>query len=122
MIRWQRVNDQPYQYAIQQGPHGDEFVKLLDGACLRRDLPWRPMEEALALIPVYKPDGYNAHWRCLLRLSQGQATEDYVTLGWAYWVPPSSRSPDKPALLRWGCPTGQCWPKFWMPLPDVSDG
>lgn len=35
-IRWQRVNDEPFEYAIQQGPHGDEFVKLLDGSCLRR--------------------------------------------------------------------------------------
>lgn len=35
-VRWQRVNDEPFEYAIQQGPHGDEFVKLLDGSCLRR--------------------------------------------------------------------------------------
>lgn len=35
-IRWQRVNDEPFEYAIQQGPHGDEFIKLLDGSCLRR--------------------------------------------------------------------------------------
>ena len=35
-IVWQRVNDEPFEYAIQQGPHGDEFVKLLDGSCLRR--------------------------------------------------------------------------------------
>lgn len=96
---------------------GDDVRTLLE------TLPrWRPMEEALPLIPAYKPDGYNAHWRCLLRLPQGQATEDYVTLGRAYWVPPTRKSPDKPPLLRWGCPTGQCWPKFWMPLPDVSDG
>ena len=37
MIRWARVNDEPFEYAIQQGPHGDEFVKLLDGKCLCRD-------------------------------------------------------------------------------------
>src|SRR5882672_3088620 len=35
-IRWQCVNDEPFEYAVQQGPHGDEFVKLLDGTCLRR--------------------------------------------------------------------------------------
>jgi hypothetical protein len=35
-IRWGRLNDEPYEYAIQQGPHGDEFVKLLNGECLRR--------------------------------------------------------------------------------------
>ena len=35
-VRWQRVNAEPFEYAIQQGPHGDEFVKLLDGSCLRR--------------------------------------------------------------------------------------
>lgn len=37
-VRWRRVNDEPFEYAIQQGPHGDEFVKLLDGSCLRRRL------------------------------------------------------------------------------------
>lgn len=81
---------------------------------------WRPMEEALSLVPPYKPKHYNQHWRCLLRLPDTTGT-DYVALGWAYWIPPSSRFPDKPALLRWGCPTGQCWPKFWMPLPEASD-
>lgn len=35
-LRWQRVNSEPCEYAIQQGPHGDEFVKLLDGSCLER--------------------------------------------------------------------------------------
>lgn len=34
-IVWRRVNDDPFEYAIQQGPHGDEFVKLLDGSRLR---------------------------------------------------------------------------------------
>lgn len=79
---------------------------------------WRPMEEVLPLVPPYKPNQYNPHWRCLLRLPDSMGP-DYVTLGWAYWVLP--RSPDKPPLLRWGCPTGQCWPKFWMPLPDVAN-
>ena len=37
-IQWRRVNDEPFEYAIQQGPHGDEFVKLLDGSSLRRPL------------------------------------------------------------------------------------
>ena len=35
-IQWRRVNSESFEYAIQQGPHGDEFVKLLDGFCLRR--------------------------------------------------------------------------------------
>lgn len=35
-VRWQRVNDEPFEYAIQQGRFGDEFVKLLNGECLRR--------------------------------------------------------------------------------------
>lgn len=43
-IRWARVNDEPFEYAIQQGPHGDEFVKLLNGACLRRPLAALPSE------------------------------------------------------------------------------
>ena len=37
-IKWARVNDEPFEYAIQQGQHGDEFVKLLNGTCLRRAL------------------------------------------------------------------------------------
>ena len=35
-VRWSRVNDEPFEYAIQIGPHGDEFVKLLNGDRLRR--------------------------------------------------------------------------------------
>ncbi len=35
-VRWQRVNSEPFEYAIQQGQFGDEFVKLLNGTCLRR--------------------------------------------------------------------------------------
>jgi hypothetical protein len=37
-VRWGRVNSDPVEYAIQRGPHGDEFVKLLDGSCLHRPL------------------------------------------------------------------------------------
>jgi hypothetical protein len=35
---WRRVNDEPFEYATMQGSHGDEFVKLEDGSCLRRPL------------------------------------------------------------------------------------
>jgi hypothetical protein len=35
-IVWSCVNSEPFEYAIQQGPHGDEFVKLINGKCLRR--------------------------------------------------------------------------------------
>lgn len=35
-IRWGNVNGDGFEYAIQQGPHGDEFVKLMNGKCLRR--------------------------------------------------------------------------------------
>lgn len=38
-VAWRRVNGEPFEYAIQQGPHGDEFVKLLDGSCLCRTVP-----------------------------------------------------------------------------------
>jgi hypothetical protein len=37
-VHWLKVNDEPFEYAIQQGPHGDEFVKLLNGECLRRPI------------------------------------------------------------------------------------
>lgn len=36
VVLWSRVNDEPFEYAIQKGPHGDEFVKLINGTCLRR--------------------------------------------------------------------------------------
>ncbi len=35
-ITWRRINDEPYEYAIQRGFTGDEFVKLLSGEYLRR--------------------------------------------------------------------------------------
>jgi Lar family restriction alleviation protein len=35
-VRWSRVNDEPFEYAIQIGPHGDAFVKLLNGRFLKR--------------------------------------------------------------------------------------
>lgn len=48
-VRWQRVNDEPFEYAIQQGQFGDEFVKLLNGSCLRRDCaPSDDVRSALA--------------------------------------------------------------------------
>lgn len=37
-IVYRKVNDEPFEYAIQQGPNGDEFVKLLNGTCLRRPM------------------------------------------------------------------------------------
>lgn len=37
-MEWRRVNHEPFEYAIRQGPNGDEFVKLPDGSCLRRPL------------------------------------------------------------------------------------
>ncbi len=37
-MRWQRVNSEPFEYAIYEGPFGDEFVKLPDGSCLRRPI------------------------------------------------------------------------------------
>jgi hypothetical protein len=51
-IKWLQINDEPFEYAIQLGPHGDEFVKLLDGSCLRRPIgyilvPKEPTKEML---------------------------------------------------------------------------
>jgi len=47
MIRWQKVNTEPFEYAIQQGPHGDDFVKLLNGECLRRPTQCEVQSEGL---------------------------------------------------------------------------
>jgi hypothetical protein len=41
-VQWRRINNDPFEYAIQQGPSGDEFVKLLDDSCLRRPAPVGP--------------------------------------------------------------------------------
>jgi hypothetical protein len=38
MVEWRRVNGELREYAIQQGPHGDEFVKMTDGTCLSRPI------------------------------------------------------------------------------------
>jgi hypothetical protein len=38
MVEWRRVNGELWEYAIQQGPHGDEFVKMTDGTCLSRPI------------------------------------------------------------------------------------
>ncbi len=35
-IQWRQVNGEPFEYAIQQGRHGDEFVRLASGECLKR--------------------------------------------------------------------------------------
>lgn len=56
-VAWGRVNDEPFEYAIQQGPHGDEFVKLLDGPSLRRPLPAPHVE---ALVRALSKAGYCA--------------------------------------------------------------
>jgi hypothetical protein len=40
-VVWRRVNGELFEYAIQQGQHGDEFVRLLEGSCLRRSLDAR---------------------------------------------------------------------------------
>jgi len=51
-IRWSQVNAEPFEYAIQQGPHGDEFVKLLNGTCLRRPLALSEGERAASQASV----------------------------------------------------------------------
>jgi len=35
-FEWRRVNGALFEYAIRQGPHGDEFVKDADGQLLQR--------------------------------------------------------------------------------------
>jgi hypothetical protein len=50
-VRWMRVNDEPFEYAIQQGRNGDEFVKLLNGTCLRRPIESPPQEAQDGLLP-----------------------------------------------------------------------
>ena len=47
-VQWRNVNGDGFEYAIQQGPHGDEFVKLLDGSCLRKAVEEAADDETLA--------------------------------------------------------------------------
>lgn len=49
-VQWRQVNGDQFEYAIQQGPHGDEFVKLLDGSCLCRPLLLGCQSAALDLL------------------------------------------------------------------------
>jgi S-adenosylmethionine/arginine decarboxylase-like enzyme len=48
-ICWRRVNDDPFEYAIKQGPHGDEFIKTPGGDCLKRPTPAKPFGYLLTL-------------------------------------------------------------------------
>jgi hypothetical protein len=56
-IQWRRVNDEPFEYAIQQGPHGDEFVKLISGSCLRRSID--VAQAVAARAPASEGSGYS---------------------------------------------------------------
>lgn len=53
---------------------------------------------------------------CMLQYPSGPV--DHVTWavaeGEGYWVPPRH---GRPAVLRWRTRLGQCFPKYWMPLP-----
>ncbi len=51
LFRWQRVNDEPFEYGIIKDVHGDEFVKLRDGSCLRRPIASVPSTEEGAVPP-----------------------------------------------------------------------
>lgn len=42
IIRWSDADGSGYEYAIQQGPHGDEFVQLYNRPCLRRKAAQSP--------------------------------------------------------------------------------
>jgi hypothetical protein len=52
-VVWRRINNEPFEYAIQQGRHGDEFVKLLDGSCLRRPAKMHTSFERLIIYGVF---------------------------------------------------------------------
>lgn len=52
-VRWARVNDEPFEYAIQKGPYGDAFVMLLNGTCLRR--PCNALKLVDELIEALEP-------------------------------------------------------------------
>lgn len=60
-IKWRKVNEDDLEYAIQEGPHGDEFVRLLDSSCLSRSppepssmqrfwVPLRPAEQIMGMV------------------------------------------------------------------------
>jgi hypothetical protein len=122
-IRWQRVNDEPFEYAIQQGAHGDEFVKLLNGNCLRRALTPAPgTREALPKPITY---GYSGKGDIVLPIGapfDGDPVLARFAAGWceARWEPYDRDADD-----------GFCWvclddsapqqelddAKEWMPLP-----
>lgn len=97
-IRWQRVNDEPFEYAIQQGQFGDEFVKLLNGTCLRRALPLPPSAavagEAVAwkLVPIELTDA--------MRWAGGSALHDDGEDTEGIWRAILNEAPSAPLLDR----------------------
>lgn len=77
---------------------------------LRIERDWQPIDTA-PVEPFDKVPNYY-RFQCLLQGERGDVGE-----GWAYYVPPPRSRPLKAPLLRWANRIGQCFPKYWMPLP-----
>lgn len=95
------------------------FIEALTAAARRGEplpMPWAWQLIETAPIEPYKPDSYNAPFRCLVQLERG-----YVTEGAGYWVLPGQRGASRTPLLRWRNSTGMCQPKYWMPLPAPKE-
>jgi hypothetical protein len=44
-VRWYRLNDEPFEYAIQDVPNGEALVQLKDGTYLRRPINGQDLTE-----------------------------------------------------------------------------
>jgi hypothetical protein len=93
------------------GPVGGTFkiVAREDGVVTLAMVPdWRPIETA-PVEPAEKASSYY-RFRCLLQNARGEVFE-----GWGYYVKLGRATSHM--TLRWKNDIGQCFPKYWMPLP-----
>jgi hypothetical protein len=86
----------------------DEIERLRTGTIYHQ---WQPIDSA-PIEPWNKVVSYYS-FRCMLQDADG-----FVREGEGYYVcPPRSK---EQRILRWRNNLGQCFPKYWMPLPAAK--
>lgn len=118
-IVWSRVNSEPFEYAIQQGPHGDEFVKLINGKCLKRS--------CAPLLAIPAPPQLGQEWREWRQIETAPKNGTFVDLLFrgnvriadciwyrdAWWA---TEQRDPSVCVSHGL----AQPTHWMPIPTPA--